>query len=290
MKIAVVGLGGVGGYIAACLARAQYDVVGFARKEHLREIEKNGIEIVEDTTSWRQTLNVQPLEEATGDFDIALFCVKSYDLQTSYTQLQHTLHPHSVVLSFSNGVNNGDILRKLSTSKVLDGAIYILSHIEKAGVIRKKGKVFAAVFGGDKEATRKLSEVFENAQLRHKTPENITHALWKKYIFNSAFATLTSYYDCSIGEVYEKHQQEAKKLLEEIAQVAVLYGVDVSDEVAKSLQTASTVPYDSTTSMHKDFQQKKRDELESLSGFISKTKEVPTPLMDRFYKALKQKM
>jgi ketopantoate reductase len=42
--------------------------------------------------------------------------------------------------------------------------------------------------------------------------------------------------------------------------------------------------------MHKDFQQKKRVELESLSGFISKTKEVPTPLMDRFYKALKQKM
>jgi len=282
MKIAVIGLGGVGGYLAASFAKAGLDVMGFARGKHLQAIKKHGIKIVEDSDAWSLPLKAEELNAAEGSFDVVLFCVKSYDLENSYREIAPHIDAKSILLSFSNGVNNGDILRKLSNAVVLDSCVYILSHLEKAGVIRKKGKVFAAVFGGDEEATQKVATLFEKANLRYKTPQNIKEALYKKYIFIAAFATLTSYYNKSIGYIHEHHYDEAKELLQEIAAFAKeKEGIDIDDEVQKALDTASKVPYNSSTSMSLDFQNGKKTELENLSGYVKK------PLMQKFYKELK---
>jgi len=288
MRVAIVGLGGVGGYLVAKFAQAEIDVVGFARGEHLKSIQSHGIEIVEDTQTYK--VRVDAREEGDldgyfeGAFDIVIFCVKSYDLKASFEQLKSHIDINTTLISFSNGVNNGDTLRSLSDASVLDGCVYILSHIEKSGVIRKKGKVFAAIFGGDEAGISKLVALFEKAQLRFKTPSDIKTAIWKKYIFISAFATLTSYYNNSIGYVYEHHKDEAKELLEEIAAFAKKEGIDLEAEVNKALEVASSVPYDSKTSMLKDFQNKKRVELESLSGYVK------MPLMSRLYEELKKRV
>ena len=274
MRVAVVGLGGVGGYIAASLAKTTHEIIGFARGEHLNVVQSQGLEIVEDELCWSQKVDARALEDLDGYFegyfDIVLFCVKSYDLRSSYEHIKSHTDKHSILLSFSNGVSNGDVLRELSDSIVLDACVYILAHREKAGVVRKKGKVFAAVFGGNDEATLRVDSLFKEANLRTKTPEDIKTAIWKKYIFISAFGTLTTYYAKSIGYIYEHHIAEAKTLLKEIASVANVVGVKIDEEVEKSLQTASKVPYDSSTSMALDFKNGNRDELESLSGYIVK--------------------
>ena len=286
MRIAVVGLGGVGGYLAAMFAKSGLDVVGFGRGAHLQAIEEHGITVVEDEAQWSVALNAVDLNAAQGHFDVVLFCVKSYDLDEAYAKIAHTIDENSILLSFSNGVDNAQRLKTLSNAVVLEGCVYILSHIQRAGVIRKKGKVFAVVFGGDDtNAVEKVAELFEKAQLRYKNPSDIKTAIWKKYIFIAAFATLTSYYDTSIGDIHENHYGEAKALLEEIAAFAKEQeGINIDDEVQKALDTASKVPYDSSTSMHLDFQNGKKVELESLSAYVKK------PLMLKFYKALKERV
>jgi len=292
MRIAVVGLGGVGGYIASKLHQAKYDVVGFARGKHLAKIKGNGIKIIEDDVTQISFLDARTLEEADGCFNIVLFCVKSYDLEISYEEIRAFTDSKTIFLSFSNGVVNGDILRSFDRGIVLDACVYILSHIQEAGVIRKNGKIFTAIFGGNVEATMALKEIFEDAKLRVKTPTDIKQAIWKKYIFISAYATLTSYYDKSIGYINEHYKDEAKELLQEIAKVAYAKNIDIEDEVQKSLDTASKIPYDSSTSMRLDFHNAKRVELESLSGYIVKEgllHGVQTPLMLKMYKKLKQR-
>ena len=286
MRIAIVGLGGVGGYLAASFAKSGLDVTGFARGAHLEAIQKSGLTIKEDEKEWHTPLHVTSLEKAEGYFDVVMFCVKSYDLLRSCKALQNHIDANSILLSFSNGVNNGELLRESCDARVLDACIYILSHIEAPGMIRKKGKVFAALFGGeDTKAVQTVAELFEKAGLRYKTPENIKEALYKKYIFIAAFATLTSYYDVSIGEIYEKHYDEAKKLLTEIAEEAKeKEGIDIFDEVQKSLETASKVPYDSSTSMWLDFKNGKKTELENLSGYVQK------PFMQKLYNELKKRV
>jgi len=286
MRIAIIGLGGVGGYLAASFAKSGLDVTGFARGKHLEAIQRSGITVKEDEKEWNVPLHVKSLDEAQGYYDVVLFCVKSYDLLSSCKALQNHINANSILLSFSNGVNNGELLRKCCDARVLDGCIYILSHIEEAGVVRKKGKVFAALFGGeDAEAVQTVAGLFETASLRYKTPQNIKEALYKKYIFIAAFATLTAYYDISIGAVYEKHYDEAEKLLTEIAKEAKeKEGIDIFDEVQKSLDTASKVPYDSSTSMHLDFKNGKKTELENLTGYVQK------PFMQKLYNELKKRV
>ena len=293
MRVAVVGLGGVGGYIAASFAKAGIDVVGFARGEHLKAIQTHGMQIVEDESCWKTHLDARALDDLDGyfegSFDVVIFCVKSYDLADSYEHIKSHIDENTILLSFSNGVSNAETLRELSNSRVLDGCVYILSHIEKAGVIRKKGKVFAAVFGQEEKATTLLATLFEKAELRFKTPDDIERAIWKKYIFIASFATLTSYYDKSIGYIYEYKREEARELLTEISNVAKEKGIDIEAEIDKALDTASKVPYDSYTSMYLDFKNKKRVELESLSGYIAKYEGVKTPLMQKMYEGLLQR-
>ncbi len=289
MRIAVVGLGGVGGYIAANLAKTSHEIVGFARGEHLAKIQKEGITIVEDDNTWHVEMEATTLKKAEGHFDIVLFCVKSYDLKSSYEAIRTHLDSDTIILSLANGVEHGDELRALSDCKVLDGCVYILSHQESPGVIRKMGNVFALVFGGLREEAKVLKSVFDAASLRAKIEEDIQKAIWKKYIFICAFATATSFYDKTIGSVYEKHFEEVRALLSEIAELAHAKNIEIQEEVQKALDIAKSLPYESSTSMHLDFKNKKRDELETLTGYVvreGKKSGVATPLMQKMYEAL----
>ncbi|WP_321777250.1 2-dehydropantoate 2-reductase [Sulfurimonas sp.] len=293
MRIAVIGLGGVGGYICAMLSKTSFDVVGFARGEHLQKIKKDGIKIVEDEKSWVASIDAKELKDAHGYFDVSIFCVKSYDLKNSYEAMKSSLDAKSIVLSLSNGVEHGDDLKKWSESVVLDSCVYIISHLEKAGVIRKKGDIFALVCGGDDKSSEIIKSIFDEANLRAKIAEDIREAIWKKYIFISAFATLTSYYDKSMFYIYENHFDEAKALLVEIADVAFAKGIDIKNEVQKALNIASKLPTDSSTSMHLDFTNKKKVELKTLSKFVvdeARAFEIKIPLMEKMYKELNSRL
>ncbi len=289
-RVLVVGLGGVGGYVAAKFAKSGINVVGVARGEHKRAIEQNGLCVKEDGSEFCVRFPTYSIEELKGEFDVALFCVKSYDLALSAKAIKSYLSKDAIAISFANGVDNGDVLRNVLDCDVLDGAIYILSSIEASGVICKKGDVFAAVFGGKR--ADELAQLFEKSNLRYKISLDIKKDLWKKYIFIAAFANLTSYFDKTISQIYKEHYDEAKAVLEEIALVAKYEGIDITKEIEKSLQTASKLPKSATTSMHLDFQKKKQTELQSLSATLidlASKHHLQLPHLEKIYKALKER-
>lgn len=297
MRIAVVGVGGVGGYIGAklCSSGDSHSVTFIARGAHADAIRRNGLKIVEDDASYVvHPFEITTAEEATGPFDLILLCVKSYDIETSINALRHLITPETIIIPFANGVNHAETIGKLVDAVVLNGAVYILSHIQEDGVIRKKGKVFALIFG-DKccpEAVGSVAALFDEAGIRYKTPDDIETALWKKYLFIAAFANLTSYYDESIRTVYLNHPTEAKQLLEEIAAIAKAKGITLVGEVEKALETAATLPDDASTSMHLDFQQGHQSEIETLCGYLvneATTHQIEAALLRHIYTTLKEK-
>jgi len=293
MRIVFIGVGGVGGYIGAKFlhVKMKYDITLIGRGAHKEAIMGSGLTIVEDT----QTLNV-PVKNMSleGIYDLVIFAVKSYDLQEAVEMIRPFVTCKSILIAFANGVSHRETIEKQIEAKVLDGAVYILSHLQEAGIIRKKGNIFAAVIGSEKykKEVLILENLFKEADLRVKTPENIEEAIWKKYLFISAFATLTSYYDCSISSVYETQREECELLLQEIASVAKAKGIMLDTEVSKALQTASKVPSDASTSMHLDFQTNHKNELETLTYYIIEQGlelGVKTPLYEKMYLALKAK-
>ena len=179
--------------------------------------------------------------------------------------------------------------------KVINGCAYILSHIQSPGVIRRKGKVFAVSFGDSTWSNESLyiDYMFKDAGLRSKFTEDIETAVWKKYLFISAFASLTSYYDISINQVYHQYCDESKILLEEIASLASAKSIDIQDEIQKALKTAASLPKDASTSMHLDFQNHRQTELDALTKYIvdeAELLEIDVPMMRKIYAVLKEKI
>ena len=300
MRIGIVGIGGVGGYIGAkfCSLVGQepqkYDLTFIARGRHAEAVAEHGITVVEDETSYRaRPSRVCSAETVEGVFDLLLVCVKSYDIPSAITALRKNIRPDTVIIPFANGVNNAEIIDAMVDAKVLNGCVYILSHIESPGVIRKAGSVFAARFGHPDYFGESLhvGYLFQDAGLRAKASEDIEVDVWKKYLFISAFATLTSYYDMSIKRVHDEHFATAQALLEEIVAVASAKGINLAEEASKALQTAATLPDEASTSMHLDFQQHRQTELENLTGYVvgeAARLGVDAPNMRRMYETLKE--
>ncbi|MEA3372680.1 MAG: 2-dehydropantoate 2-reductase [Campylobacterota bacterium] len=302
MKIGIVGIGGVGGYIGAKLCsligtqKKKYEVIFIARGEHAEAVKVNGLRVIEDEGEFTAVpTQVCTANEMTGTFDLLLFSVKSYDIEEALLDLKKNIRPDTVIIPFGNGVNNAETIAGLVDAKVINGAVYILSHIQEAGVIQKQGKVFTAIFGHQQWLGESLyiEHMFKDAGLRTKIPDDIETALWKKYLFISAFATLTSYYDMNIRPVYDTHYSMAKTVLEEIAAVAAAKGINLDGEVEKALKTASNLPEEASTSMHLDFQNNRKTELETLTGYVVKEAKrlgVQVVQINQIYHSLKERI
>ncbi len=295
MRIVVAGLGGVGGYIGAHLCKLEDEVIFLARGEHAKHIKEIGLLVKEDDHEWVAHPNsVTKAEGLEGKIELLFLCVKSYDIEAVLADLKKNITHETIIVPFANGVEHKARIDALVEAKVLHGAVYILAHKEGTGVVVKKGKVFAALFGAPEypEESALVASLFEQVGLRHKTPQNIEEAIWKKYLFISAFGALTSYFDTTMRNVYELHKNWAESLLQEIADVAEAKGIDIQDEVPKALKTASSLPEDASSSMHLDFQNNKRTEVETLCGYVvreGKSLRLPTPMMAKVYGVLKQK-
>ena len=81
MRIAVVGVGGVGGYFGGRLAQAQEDVVFIARGEHLRALQTQGLRV----ESAKGNFILQPVQAtddpaAVGVVDVVLVAAKAWQV------------------------------------------------------------------------------------------------------------------------------------------------------------------------------------------------------------------
>ncbi len=280
LKIGVVGLGGVGGYIGAKLIQKNLcDVTLFARGEHLKAIKKDGLRVKD----MKEEFVVKPsnLIDSENDnsskiFDILFIATKSYNFKDISTTLNRHSDKDTLIIPLSNGVNHkAELSLYINQGAVLDGCIYILSNIKEPGFIEKKALTFYLIFGDVKNRFQgkleALGEVLNQSGLKSKLSQNIEYDCWTKYLLISSFATLTSYLDKPMGYIIEKEGTLLQELLQEIVSVANALHVEVGEkEIQKTIKQVQNIPYESKTSMQLDFENGNKTELESLCGYIVK--------------------
>ncbi len=131
MKIGIVGIGGVGGYLGGKLARkygqsGKHDIIFIARGEHLSAIKKNGLKLFTKEGDYvvKPTLATDNPAEA-GIFDLVFFGVKSYSLMSSAKQVIGNITKDTVMIPLLNGVDIADRLQSiLPDAKILPGCVY----------------------------------------------------------------------------------------------------------------------------------------------------------------------
>ncbi len=274
MRILVVGLGGVGGYLAYKLIKCGYDVDVFATKKTNEAVKKEGLKVIdvdkEDT--------VYPNVGINGLYDIVFVTVKSYSLDEVIKEIDSHIHKKSKIVPILNGVGHFEKLEGFGV-KVVKACVYILSNKAGVNIIHKKTPLFYLCLENDGE----LKRVFEKCDLKVKFSNDIKKDIWKKYLFISTFATLQSFYQKSTGWIMENKKEEVEKFLDEVIKIAKEEGIDLSDEKEKVIKQALNIPYESKMSMQIDFEKGNKTEVDNLTGFLAEKSE----FIRKFYDALK---
>ena len=281
MKIIFAGLGGVGGYYGAVVARflegSEEDrAVFLARGGHLKAIRDRGLKVMtpEGEFTARPALATDDPAEA-GVADVLVVAVKGYDLESAGKNFAPLIDEHTVVLPLLNGVNSPEILGSvLPPCRMLNGCVYISSSIEAPGVIRQSGGSRKLFFGspeGTGEEFRFLGEFLRKCGVDAALLENIGEAVWTKFIFLSPFAGVTSLFHRTFGEVLDGEDSAPmlRGMMQEIETIARMKGIALpADIVDLSMGKGRAFPPGTKSSMQLDCERGKKSEVDSLLGFV----------------------
>ncbi len=304
-KIAVIGIGGVGGYVAGMLAKAYPHVTMVARGARGESIRENGLVLHSD---YKGEIVAKPERVASvremGQQDYIFICVKNYSLEDVCENIRDMVTDDTVIIPVMNGVDPGEKIRSLiGRGMVVDSLIYTVAFANADFSISQQDTFTWLCIGiknadqGQQEKVAQVAEILKGADIDYKDDGDIEVEIWRKYILNCAFNVMTAFYDNTIGELRRDpvKAQQYETLVWEAASVGRAKGVALTDEhIQEVIHKFRHVHADNaTSSLQRDFQIcKKQTELETFSGYIvqeAKRLGVSIPLSEEMYQGLKAK-
>jgi len=291
-KFGVIGVGPVGGIMAAHLAKAGHNVTLVdILKAHMDEIKKNGLSI-----AGFKELNVPfsgkdicyGIDEMSGkDIDIVFISVKASVLPQILPMLKQVAKPGMTFVALQNGLDNEDLIAdvfgKENTLRIV---------VNYAGNLIDNGKVRMSFFNApnhigmlDPAAEKKakeLAKVITAADLETDFTTEIKKYEWEKIILNAALSPVCALTRRTMKQMmeFEDTRGLTEAVLREGIEVAAANGVHFKPDFLKFCMGYLDKAGHHRTSMHVDIEKKNPTEI----GFINdkivkygKAKGIPTP-------------
>jgi 2-dehydropantoate 2-reductase len=201
-RIAIVGIGAVGGYTGAHMARAGEDVTFIDMwPAHVDEMKRNGLRIThhegdEPFNVKERALHVTEAQHLAKEapIDIGFVCTKSYDTQWATMLISQYLAPGGYIVSLQNCMNEATIAEVVGWGKVMG---CIASHISvglvEPGHVHRGGLKGGAahtvyrtgeVHGNITERAHEVCRLVSNADSA-KVTDNLWGERWTKLVMNS---------------------------------------------------------------------------------------------------------
>ena len=296
---AIMGSGGMGGYIGAKLSQAGYRVSFIARGAHLEAMQNNGLKIEGPD----ETFVIDPIQATSdprdiGPVDFVIFCVKLWDTEAAGEQCRDLVGPNTAVLSMQNGVDAEPILSGILGSQHVMGATSeIGANIIEPGLVRRFTP-FAAIRFGEFDQHRskrsiQFSEAITAAGLSAEHVDSISLTIWDKFLWLVGASALNCVTRQPFGPVREDPDTRAllRQIMEEVMSVANAKGISLTNEnIEARLDYIDNLPGQAKVSMALDLERGNRLELPWLSGTairMGRELNVPTPANNVIYAALK---
>ena len=264
MKIGIMGIGAIGGYISAMLCKSKENVYVIGKGETLNIIKDNGITLkseVDGNFVVFPTLVTENANEA-GIMDIIFVCVKGYSLKAAARAISPMVDDHTLVVPIINGVNGGSKLYSyLGKGKVTESIMYISSKVEAKGVIKHTSKNTKIVISSNihrpihRRYLEKVYNVLTKANIMCEVRKDAEVAAWNKYVFNCAFNVTDSYYDVKVKGILEDRMKFETfcNVAKECEEVGRTKGINLPKNIYEnSINTLKNLSKKSISSMHKD--------------------------------------
>jgi 2-dehydropantoate 2-reductase len=296
-SVAVIGAGGVGGLLAAMLARAGNDVRMLARGTALAQIREHGIRVLgpgEDYTAQVTRASEDPSD--LGVADVVLVTVKTWQLAELAPRLAPIVGPHTVVVPLQNGVEASELLASaLGEDRVAGAVARVISWSERPGVIRwilPPSLTIGLRRAGADDDLQACATTLRTGGIEVLVSNAIDRARWTKLLFIAPYAAVGAVERTPLGVFRQVPQARARLLaaMAEIAAVAAARGVPLPpDTAAVMMQKLDELPGDATASMHRDIVDGRPSELDELIGAVvrlGREAQVATPVSAALYAEL----
>lgn len=277
MRIAVFGIGGVGGYFGGRLAQTEHEVIFIARGDHLKAIRSNGLKVSSEQGDFVAipTLATDDPSEV-GIVDAIIVATKAWQVQDAGQAMLPMIGDNTFVVPLLNGVEAPSQLAEIMGEKhVLGGFCRVLSHKEAHGHIIQGGTSPFVAFGelDNRESERviALREVFTEAGVNIQTTPDIQVAMWQKLLFIASFSGVGAVTRSPAGVL--RSVPEAYQMLQdamtEVFNVARKRDIHLPDDAVEAgLAIIQRLPEDSLASMQRDVMNGYPSELEAQNGAV----------------------
>jgi 2-dehydropantoate 2-reductase len=268
-EIAVLGPGGVGGFLAAALDRAGEPTLVVARETTAETIARDGI-TVESVRLGGFTAHPPSVPALRQPVDVLFVATKATTLPAALERVE--TEPRLVV-PLLNGLEHMTRLReRFAPERVAAGAIRIEASTPSPGQIRQTSPFLRVDLAADDPALHpplaQLAEILERADVPARVETNEAQILWSKLVRLCALACTTSASDETIGFIRSdpEWRQTLIAAIDEAAAVANADGAQIDPAVP--LGELEDAHPGLGSSMQRDIAAGREPELDAIAGAV----------------------
>ena len=300
MRFAIVGAGGVGGFLAVRLAADGNEVIIVERGEHRDAIASRGLVLVGDSGTFELSpAVVHESPHSTGLCDFVLLCVRIADTEAALDEIRPLVAHDSAVICLQDGVSGWRRLREsLGDNFVVGAFIRMMGEIEAPGCIRQSGPdpqlVFGEIDGASTWRVECLSSACASAGIHARVSCEIETEIWDNVVLQTAITGSTARFRCTLGEVIATPSARAHfaALAAEAAAVAEALGNGRGDDALERAHAeAECLPPETKSPLLLDLEAGRAPEVEALLGAVNRLGRgagVSTPVTEAMYAEIRK--
>lgn len=297
MRIAILGMGAVGGYFGARLLQAGGKVVFLRRRGRAAEELPRRLRLSSPLGDWEGGVTVCPVDEFDDAVDVVLVALKAFDLEPALASIAHLVAGGAQVLPMLNGVRHIDVIaRRFPTSPSLGGLAHLMVSHDGRGHITHGNSLhhfrFGQISGAADDVLDALAALAQAAHVDAVHTPTVQAQMWSKFQMLAAFSAMCCLTRASVGQMMaaDNGKRLMERALEETALTAAAEGhacpASHLDET-RQLLTQAASPFNA--SMLRDLLAARRTEAEHIVGdMVRRARQhgLDTPLLECGWAAL----
>jgi 2-dehydropantoate 2-reductase len=313
MKIAIVGVGAIGGYVGGCLAHAGENVTFIARGANLEALKSRGIRLILSDGTEQAVPEVRATANyaEAGPQDLVILAMKAHQVEAIAYDVPKLFGVDTVVVPMQNGIPywyfhghggalagtpvrsvdpNGVLIKQIPCERVIGCVVYPATELVAPGVIKHiEGDRFPVgePDGSASARVTRVSECLERGGLRSSVLPDIRAEIWLKLWGNLTFNPISALSRATLAGIcqYPLSRQLARDMMSEAQSVAQKLGVTFRVPIEKRIAGAERVGHHKT-SMLQDVEAGRQLETDALLGSVielARLTETPTPHLDTVF-------
>jgi 2-dehydropantoate 2-reductase len=295
LRIAIVGVGAIGGYVGHQLAQAGEDVTFIARGQNLAALQADGIRLLRSDGGEQVVTPVRATADygAAGIQDLVILAMKAHQLEAVAADVPRLFGPDTVVVPMQNGIPywyfhgfagalagtrihavdpNGVIAAKIPAERVIGCVVYPAAELVRPGVIRHvEGNRFPVgePDGSASDRVGRVAGCFIAAGLQSPVLGDIRAEIWLKLWGNMTFNPISALTRATLAAIcqYPPSRTLAANMMREAESVAGKLGIKFRVPLEKRIAGAERVGHHKT-SMLQDVEAGRTLELDALLGSV----------------------